>query len=81
MPRKPRPVSQEVVARLQKAAGEARDAVDAAKLKFEARDRIVVEAVDVHGMPHTAVADAIGVRKGRISAILAGSQPDVGDEL
>jgi DNA-directed RNA polymerase specialized sigma24 family protein len=78
MPRKPKPVAEEVRVRLQKAAEEARDRVDAAKAALEQRDRIVVEAVDVHDMSQTAIAKAIGVRSGRISAILAGSQPHVG---
>lgn len=80
MPRKPKPVAEEVRIRLQKAAAEARDAGDAYRLKLEARDRIVVEALDVHDMSQLAVAEAIGVKKGRISAILVGSQPDVGDQ-
>jgi len=80
MARKPKPVAEEVRIRLQKAAEEARDRQDAARAAIEQRDRIVVEAVDVHGMAQQAVAEAIGVAKGRISAILAGSQPDVGHQ-
>jgi DNA-directed RNA polymerase specialized sigma24 family protein len=80
MPRKPKPVAEEVRIRLRKAAEEARDRQDAARAAIEQRDRIVVEAVDVHGMAQQAVAEAIGVAKGRISAILAGSQPDVGGD-
>jgi ribosome-binding protein aMBF1 (putative translation factor) len=81
VPRKPKAVAEEVRIRLQKAAEEARDRKDAYEAALEQRDRIVVEAVDVHGMSQLAVADAIKVKKGRISAILAGSQPDVEEEL
>lgn len=80
MARKPKAVAEEVRVRLQKAAEEARDRGDAHRAALEQRDKIVVEAVDVHGMSQLAVADAIGVAKGRISAILAGSQPDVGEQ-
>jgi predicted XRE-type DNA-binding protein len=76
MARKPKPVSPEVRERLAKAAREARDAEEAWRLAVEHRDAIVVEAVDVHGMAQAAIAEAIGVAKGRISAILAGSQPE-----
>jgi predicted XRE-type DNA-binding protein len=77
MARKPKAVSPEVRERLAKAAREARDLEDAWRLAIEHRDGIAVEAVDVHGMSHSAVAEAIGVHKSRISAILAGSQPEV----
>ena len=80
MPRKPKPVAEEVVIRLRKAAAEVRDRKDAWETAVEHRDRIVVEAIDLHGMSHTAVADALGVVKGRISAILAHSQPEAGDQ-
>lgn len=80
MPRKPKPVAAEVRIRLQKAAAEARDRGDAYRVALEQRDAIVVEAIDVHGMSQLAVADAIGVKKGRISAILVGSQPDAGEQ-
>lgn len=80
MPRKPKPVAGEVRIRLQRAAEVVRDHAEAYRAALEQRDKIVVEAVDVHGMSQLAIADALGVKKGRISAILAGSQPDVGDE-
>jgi CTP:molybdopterin cytidylyltransferase MocA len=64
--------------RLRKAAQEVEDQRDALTLALEHRDELVVRAVDDEGMSHSAVAALIGVRKGRISAILAGSQPDVG---
>jgi DNA-directed RNA polymerase specialized sigma24 family protein len=64
--------------RLQKAAQEVQERRDALILALEHRDELVVQAVDDEGMSHSAVADLIGVRKGRISAILAGSQPDAG---
>lgn len=73
-------VATDLPTRLHKAAVEARDAEDAWKLAIERRDKIVVEAIDVHGMPQTAVAEIIGVRKGRIHGILVGSQRDAGEE-
>jgi predicted XRE-type DNA-binding protein len=78
MARKPKPVAAEVRERLAAAARVARDHEEAWRLAIEQRDAIVVEAVDVHGMSQNAIAEAIGVAKGRISAILAGSQPDAG---
>lgn len=73
-------VATDLPARLHKAAVEARDAEDAWKLAIERRDRIVVEAIDVHGMPQTAVADLIGVRKGRVHGILVASQAGAEEE-
>ena len=64
--------------RLKKAAQEVEERRDALAIALEHRDELVVKAVDAEGMSHSAVATLIGVRKGRISAILAGSQPDVG---
>lgn len=80
MPRKPKAVSSEVKIRLEKAADEMRDRKVAYDLAVQQRDQLVLEAIDLHGMAHGAVADAIGVAKGRISAILAGSQPGAGGE-
>lgn len=76
MPRKPKPVASEVRIRLEKAAAEVKDRRDAYDAALEHRDRIVVEAVDVHGVGQQAIAETLGVAKGRISAILAASQPD-----
>ena len=73
-------VATDLPTRLHKAAVEARDAEDAYKLAIERRDKIVVEALDVHGMSQTAVAGIIGVRKGRIHGILVASQADTGEE-
>lgn len=81
MPRKPKPVASEVRVRLEKAASEVADSKDAYDLAVEQRDQLVLEAIDLHGMSHQAVAAAIGVAKGRISAILASSQPDAGGDL
>jgi predicted XRE-type DNA-binding protein len=72
-------VATEFPARLAKAAVAARDAEEAWRLAIEQRDELIVEAIDVHGMPQTAVAELVGVRKGRIHAILVGSQPDAGE--
>jgi DNA-directed RNA polymerase specialized sigma24 family protein len=76
MVRKPKPVAAEVRIRLEKAAAEVKDRKDAYDAALEQRDRIVVEAVDLHGVSQLAIADALGVAKGRVSAILAASQPD-----
>jgi DNA-directed RNA polymerase specialized sigma24 family protein len=62
--------------RLAKAAQEARDAEEAWRLACERRDELVVEAVDIQGIPQTAIAEMIGVTKGRIHAILLASQSD-----
>lgn len=75
-----RAVATDLPARLHKAAVEARDAEDAWKLAIERRDKIIVEAIDVHGMPQSAIAEIVGVRPGRIHAILVGSQPDAADQ-
>ncbi|MDQ2825826.1 MAG: hypothetical protein M3Y04_02480 [Actinomycetota bacterium] len=80
MPRKPKPVASEVRVRLEKAATDVSDAKEAYELAVERRDQVVLEAVDLHGMAHGAVAKAIGVVQGRISAILAHSQPDAGGD-
>lgn len=66
--------------RLRKAAAAVTDARDAYQLALAQRDELVVAAVDLEGMSQGAVAELVGVRKGRISAILAGSQPEVGAE-
>lgn len=75
----PELVAEALPDRLRKAATEVVDRRDALTLALQQRDELVVRAIDEEGMSHSAVADLIGVRKGRISAILAGSQPDVGD--
>ena len=75
-----RAVATDLPARLHQAAVEVRDAEEAWKLAIQRRDELVVEALDVHGMPQTAVAEIIGVRKGRIHGILVASQADAGEE-
>lgn len=62
-------------ARITAAAASVRDARDAYDLALEQRDGLIVEAID-DGMSQLKVAELAGVRKGRISAILANSQPD-----
>lgn len=74
MPRRPKAVSSEVKVRLEKAATDVSDSKEAYELAVERRDQLVLEAIDLHGMAHGAVADAIGVARGRISAILGASQ-------
>jgi DNA-directed RNA polymerase specialized sigma subunit len=74
----PELVAEAMPVRLRKAAQEVQERRDALRLALEHRDELVVRAVDKEGMTHLAVADLIDVGKGRISAILAGSQPDVG---
>ena len=73
-------VATDLPTRLHKAAVEARDAEEAWKLALARRDEIVVEALDVHGMSQTAVAEILGVRKGRIHGILVASQAGAGEE-
>jgi DNA-directed RNA polymerase specialized sigma24 family protein len=69
-----RVVATDFPTRLAKAAQEARDAEEAWRLASERRDELVVEAVDIHGIPQSAIAEMIGVSKGRIHAILLASQ-------
>jgi hypothetical protein len=76
LPRKPKPVATEVAERLRKAAQHARDAEEAWKLAQRQRDEVVLEAVDVHGVPQKAIATIIGVAPGRIHGILSNSQTD-----
>jgi len=73
-------VATDLPTRLHRAAVEARDAEEAWRLAIQRRDQVVVEALDVHGMSQTAVAEIIGVRKGRIHGILVASQADAGEE-
>lgn len=61
--------------RIKAAAEETRDAREAYDLATEQRNKLIVEAVD-GGMTQKEVATLAGVAKGRISAILAGSQAD-----
>lgn len=68
-------VLNDLPARLKTAAEEVRDAKVAYDLALEQRDALVVTAVDT-GMSQKAVAEIIGVAKGRISPILASSQRD-----
>jgi len=62
--------------RLEAAAAAVLDAREAYEARLEQRDALIVQAVD-QGMSQGHVATAAGIRKGRVSAILAGSQPDV----
>jgi hypothetical protein len=73
-------VATDLPVRLHTAAVEARDAEEAWRLAIERRDAIVVEAIDIHGMPQSAVAEILGVAKGRIHGILVKSQPGAGEE-
>jgi len=72
-------VATDLPVRLHKAAVEARDAEEAYKLALERRDKIIVEAIDVHGMPQNAIAEIVGVRQGRIHGILVASQAEVAE--
>jgi hypothetical protein len=64
-----REVVPDLLPRIQRAAAEARDAVDAAQLAQRLRDQLIVQAVDA-GISQRHVAAAAGVSKGRIIAIL-----------
>lgn len=75
-PRKPKPVASEVAVRLRKAQDSVAETEEAYRLALEQRDRIVVEAVDVHGVSQQAIAGVLGVAKGRIHGILINSQRD-----
>lgn len=61
-------------------AVEARDAEEAWKLAIERRDEAIVEAIDVEGVPQTAVAEWAGFTPGRVHGILVKSQPGAGEE-
>lgn len=74
----PQLVAEDFPTRLAKAGQEVRDRYDAWQLALEQRDELVVQAIDTEGMTQSAVAAIIKVQKGRISAILAGSQPEAG---
>lgn len=63
-------------ARLKAAAADVADAKGAWEHALKLRDELVVQAVD-EGMTQRQVAKLIGVHFGRITPILAGSQPDV----
>lgn len=76
MPRQPKPVASEVAVRLRKAQESVVETEEAWRLALEHRDRIVLEAVDVHGVSQQAIAKELGVAKGRIHGILANSQRD-----
>lgn len=75
----PSKVATDLPARLTAAAAAVDDARRAYQLALAQRDELVVEAIDHEGMSQQSVAALIRVKKGRIHAILAGSQPDVGE--
>lgn len=75
----PHVVLEDLIPRLKAAARAVADTRDAHEAALELRKALVVRAVD-QGTSQQAIADAIGVRKGRISAILASSQPDLEGE-
>lgn len=60
----------DLLPRLEQLARETRDAQDAAQLLQRQRDALIVEAVDA-GITQRAVAQAAGISKGRIIAVLA----------
>jgi len=64
-----REVVPDLLPRIERAAADARDAVDAAQLAQRLRDQLIVQAVDA-GISQRHVAKAAGVSKGRIIAIL-----------
>ena len=83
MPRRPtgpKPVAEEVKIRLEKAQSHVKDTEAAWHAALEQRDAIVVEAVDHHGASQLGIAQVLGIAKGRVLAILAGPQPDVGEQ-
>lgn len=76
MPRTPKPVASEVAVRLRKAQDAVVETEEAWRLALEHRAKIVVEAIDVHGVSQQAIAAVLGVTKGRIHGILVDSQRD-----
>lgn len=74
----PTEVIPDLPARIRAAAAAVTDRKAAYVLALQQRNLLIEQAVD-EGMQQQAVADLAGVRKGRISAILAGSQPDVAE--
>jgi hypothetical protein len=67
----------ELSERLRAAAQEVRDRTTALRLAHAARNQLVTEAIDVHGMSHREVGRLAGLSSpARVSAILAGSQDD-----
>jgi DNA-directed RNA polymerase specialized sigma24 family protein len=73
-------VATDLPTRLHELAVDARDAEEAWKLAVERRDKVVLEALDVHGMPQSAVAEILGVSKARIHGIVVKSQPETADQ-
>lgn len=66
--------------RIHELAVEARDAEEAYKLAIERRDEAIVEAIDVEGIPQSAIAEWAGFTRGRVHGILVKSQPGAGEE-
>lgn len=66
--------------RLHSLAVDARDAEEAYQFAIERRDKAIVEALDVEGIPQTAVAEWCGFSKSRVHGILVKSQPGAGEE-
>jgi hypothetical protein len=72
-----REVLPDLLPRIRRAAQESRDAADAATLRQRQRDELIVRAVD-EGIPQRVVAEAAGLSKGRIIAILGNAPtPDL----
>lgn len=66
----------DMLPRIRVAAQKARDLEDRLRLAIEARDQLVEQAVD-EGVTQRAVADALGVSRSRVVAIL-GNRGSVG---
>lgn len=56
-------------------AVEARDAEETFKIAIERRDEAIVHAIDVEGIPQSAIAEWAGFSKSRVHGILLKSQP------
>lgn len=61
--------------RLERAAAAVRDAENSLRNEREIRRRLVVQAAD-EGMPHRAIARALGGGTGLVSKILATPEPE-----
>ena len=66
-----REVAKDLPARLRASQQAVKDADGALQLRLAHRKSLILEAIDHEGMSQKAVAQILGVAKGRISAILA----------
>lgn len=75
MPRQPRAVLQSTTEELRQRGARVKQLAEQLGEATRARDQLVVDALN-EGMSQRDVANAIGVARGRIHAILTASDPD-----